>query len=148
MKTFTVFQDSAWWPVALVAAILVFVFCAKYEHEKTIAAKAAVTIATQHVEIKAKDAVIRIDQAIKRVDEDTQLAVDQADKATVKQHTAIQQQVTEKEHVIRRSREAAPATPDTLLAEQQELSEVRIDGLWQAYCAAAPTAPDCHSPQG
>jgi preprotein translocase subunit YajC len=131
--------------LALLAALVLYF---NYQHMQKLVAKANTTITEQHTEIVSQADTIKTDGIVKKIDEDTQVALQKDEKAVAVKHESIQQKVVEKEHVIQQHFEALPVSPENLAAEQEQLSESRIDALWEAYCAATPAAAQCQPTKG
>ena len=134
------------WLFVIVAVVLLGVMV-QYNRMQREVVNSAVTDSQQKITIKSQDVAIKTDQAIKKIDEATQVAVEKEVTAANQKHEAIQRKVAEKENVMRSRRENETHSPVDYAAEQRELSEIRIDGIWEAYCASVPDAAACQPPE-
>lgn len=140
-KLFSGISLKTWLIIAVVLTGLGFVAKYNYRAEQVTELKAetktqAVTIAAQ------KDAMV-LDAKLDKVNEKAQVAVQQAVKQTTVKHETIQARAEQTTRAIEARYDAEPVTVTTVDQEQAELSTVRIDSLWQAYCTASPNATDC-----
>lgn len=105
------------------------------------------TIVTQAVVIKGQDATIKTDGVVAESKEKTNTAVVADTASVVKKQKKVADKVEAKVQDIQDRFDQLPATPVNLEAEQQELSSVRIDSLWESYCIGVPDATECKAPQ-
>jgi hypothetical protein len=141
MELFTGISLKGWLLIGLVA--IGFILAGRYEYLQHQVTKDQTVITAQQVTIKSQQQAIKTDQVVAKIEEHTQVAVQQAVQKTVEHHTAIQHKVADREQQIEQTYTELPPTPENVVAEADQLSTARIDGLWQAYCATQPDAPDC-----
>lgn len=127
----------------LVLLAVGFGLATRYEYLKHEVAKDQVTITNQRVTIKSQDHAIETAKAVAKIEEQTQVAVQQDVKQTTQKHEAIQHKVAEQTRHIEQHYADLPQTPDNVVAKVEEESTARIDGLWEAYCAAQPNDTQC-----
>lgn len=145
IKFFSGLSFRAWAAIVivLVAVLAVGGFMWHYNGLQEKVVDNAVTIATQGVTIESQKSAIETDSKIDKINEETQVKVEKEVKRQTRQHEAIQTRVEEQTRDIETRFEQLPVTVENVRQEQQQLSTARIDGLWDAYCAAAPDAAEC-----
>jgi cobalamin biosynthesis protein CbiD len=129
--------------VGLLAMIAVFCFAGRYEYLRHQVTKDQTTIANQKVTIAAQDIAITNVKAAAKLDEQVQVATQQEVKKVTQRHETIQRKVEARVRQIEQHYVESPASPDNVIAESQQLSNARIDGLWEAYCATKPDDTSC-----
>lgn len=145
MKFLTGLSAKAWGVIALV--VLALIAWGVWEHRAKEVVELKSEVKTQATTIAVQKDTITTDQKLDKIDEKTQVDTQQAVKAVVTKHESIQAKVAAKAEAIDEKYDGEPVTIQTVEQKQDELSGARIDSLWEAYCAATPSAFVCQ-PQG
>lgn len=103
------------------------------------------TNAVQKVVNGSLQDTVEKDTASASITEQTVAGVVESEAKTQTQHAAIAQQLQRTETAIVTKYHAAPVTATTTLAKNNELSQARLQSLWQDWCVAAgtPKQPEC-----
>lgn len=158
-------QVKAWVEGIIVFVIVAIVGCGVYGVYRNQIENVELknTVQEQQYTIKALEKSVKTANEIRQVNDlvTTDTVIEGRKAGT--DVAAITQKADEKEEAIRRKYEkmlaaerakqsAAGATPSEDLnaslqqLENQELSEVRIDSMWQVYCRFEPTHASCITP--
>jgi 3-methyladenine DNA glycosylase/8-oxoguanine DNA glycosylase len=141
MELFTGISLRGWLLIGL--AVVGFIFAGRYEYLRHQMTQDTQVITTQKVTIKSQDQAIKTAETVAKIEEHTQVTTQQAVKAVVQKHEAIQHKVQEQTHQIEQHYAETPPDPENIVAKAEELSRTRIDGLWEAYCTTQPNAEQC-----
>lgn len=143
LKFFSGLSLEGWIVTALLVIGLGFV--GKYEFNEWQLRKAQETVHDQKITIASQKDAIKTDGKVADLNNQVQKETQEAVHVTVDKHEKIQQKMDQATRVIEAQYERQPVTIDNIDLEQRQLSEVRINGLWEAYCAAAPGASECQA---
>lgn len=144
MKFLTGLSIQQWSIIGI--AVFALIFYGVFQHSQTELGKAKTEVAVQKVQIAVQKDTLATNKVVAVIAEATQVATQKAVKAATVKHAKIQETVISKEQNIERHFADLPVTSNNAEKEQQQLSTVRIDGLWEAYCMAAPEAATCLTP--
>lgn len=149
MLAFLKALDPKVW-LAIIVGLIVMGICSKLAYDSYEIGKLKKENVVQGVTIAVQKDTIKTDGKVADIKNDVQTAVAADVKKVEVVHKTIQTKVDVKEREIERMFDALPETPTNMVEEQQQLSTARIDGMWEAYCAAKPDALDCQvkPPQG
>ena len=133
------------WLLTGVAVVAMGVF-AKYEYTLHQLNVAKSTIVNQEVQIAVQKDTIVTDQHVAVIEEKTQVATQVAVANVALKHADIQKTLDRAQIDIEQHYDALPVTVENADKEQLQFSEIRINALWEAYCASSPDALNCPIP--
>jgi hypothetical protein len=90
----------------------------------------------------AKDTIQKVD-ASNKIDEATNVAVVQKTAEVTERHEKIKEGAEKKENGVKQDFGLKPPSPETDNVRDELISEIRIDGLWKAFCSERPAADGC-----
>lgn len=149
MKFFTGLSFQQWLIIAAGVICLLGYGVYKYQSNELKDIKKEVVV--KDITIASQKDTIVTGQKVAKIEEATQVATAVAVKEATVKHEGIKQRVDQKDRAISQRFDELPVTLENLNAEQQQLSENRINGLWEAFCAGSPDAKGCEvtpSPAG
>lgn len=105
--------------------------------------KLEVVNAVQQGVIKSQEQTIQIASDVAEIKEIINVQVQQDERKVEKKHQEIKQKTEQREADINIQFAQEPVTAESVVAKHEEISKVRIDGLWEAYCSEAADAIQC-----
>jgi len=141
IKLFTGLSVAQWMLIVSAIVVIIALSVVQYKDHQVEGLKKDDLVKT--VQIAGQADTIKTDGKIAKLEEKTQVAVQEAVKTETKKHTEIAAKVEDKVQTVIQHFEQEPVTVDNAELEKDQLSVIRVDGLWEAYCESAPTATDC-----
>lgn len=144
MKWITGLSLQSWLLLIGITGMLVFLVTTNRTKVELVKAKSE--MALQAIQIADQSDAIVTTKKIAVINSVTQVAIQMAVKEASGKHAGLQQKVEQQSAAVVHSFTDLPVTIECTNQEQQQLSTIRINGLWEAYCAAVPDIPSCQSP--
>ena len=141
MKFFTGLSVTQWMLIVAGIVVVIAIGVVKFKNHELAAVKSDNVVKT--VQIAAQADTIKTEGKVAVLQEKTQVATQTAVKAQTKQHTEIAVKMETTVQTVVQHFEQQPVTVDNAELEKDQLSVIRIDSLWEAYCTSAPTATNC-----
>jgi hypothetical protein len=102
-----------------------------------------VTIKDQAASIQAGASSVALAASAAAITDDSQAALAASESAVSKAHQTVDTQVTQQVQAITKKYAAQPQTASNTGARDNEISQVRITGLWQQYCQGSASDAAC-----
>lgn len=130
---------------AAILFIFIIVMMISYDWWKSHADVETLTVnnAIQAGVITQNTKVIEVAELLTEIKEEVNVKVRQEEIKVEKKHREINAKVVARETKINKDFLQQPATVDTAVLKYDQLSEVWIDSLWEAYCSDAPDPIAC-----
>lgn len=129
--------------VLVALGILAWYFWTDYKTVQEDLQRTTNELRDKKAENKNLSDTLKTQQSSKKVDEDTQLKIDNDLKQVDKSTSTIADTHVRNVKKIEQKYEALPQTPANVKAKQDEISRDRVNRLWEVFCIANPDHAQC-----